>query len=81
MESIRDIIRAAGGTKAVSASVGISADGVRKWATIGIPDRYWETLMAMVGAELTAEILYTANRRARGGSEGACIVAAQDAPP
>ena len=69
MRNIPEIIKAAGGAKAVAKATGLT-DGVRKWTQIGIPDRYWPILIDLV-PELRLEELYAANRAVRGNLEEA----------
>ncbi len=64
MRNIPEIIEAAGGIAVVAENTGLK-DGVRKWAQIGIPDRYWSLLLGLAPS-LTLEELYAANRKARG---------------
>ena len=68
MRTIPEIIEAAGGSKVVAEKTGLK-DGVRKWPEIGVPDRYWATLIVLVKArgypELTPDELYAANRAVR----------------
>lgn len=65
MRTIHDLIKAAGGAKAVQeASDGaISRDAVYKWPSIGIPDRHWELIIRLAGA--SPDELYQANLMAR----------------
>lgn len=63
MRTISDIIEAAGGAKTVGERVALK-DGVRKWPEIGIPNRYWDALIAM-SPDLTVDELHVANRAVR----------------
>ena len=69
MRTIPEIIEAAGGLAVVAQRTGLK-DGVRKWAQIGIPDRYWPVLIGLV-PELSPDELYAANRDVRGDLERA----------
>ncbi|EXL06237.1 hypothetical protein BG46_15810 [Brucella anthropi] len=71
MRNITDIIKAAGGAKAIhEASNGqITRDAVYKWPTIGVPDRHWVLLMSLT--ETSAEELHLANRLARSAEDAA----------
>jgi len=71
MRNIADIIKAAGGAKAIhEASNGaITRDAVYKWPSIGIPDRHWVLLMSLT--ETSAEELHLANRLARSAEDAA----------
>lgn len=71
MRNITDIIKAAGGAKAIhEASNGaITRDAVYKWPSIGVPDRHWVLLMSLT--ETSADELYSANRMARSSTESA----------
>ncbi len=60
MRTIPEIIEAAGGSKTVGERVALK-DGVRKWPEIGIPNRYWDALIAMC-PDLTVDELHAANR-------------------
>jgi hypothetical protein len=70
-KSIPEIIKAAGGAKAIhEASNGaVTRDAVYKWPSIGIPDRHWVLLMSLT--ETSAEELHLANRLARSTAEDA----------
>lgn len=67
--TIREIIKAAGGATKVAEAVSaahagkISADAVYQWPKIGIPDRYWSTIMPMANA--TPAQMFKANEAAR----------------
>jgi hypothetical protein len=63
--TIEEIIKAAGGAKAIAdASAGtIKRDAVYKWAAIGIPDRHWPILILLAG--VTPQQLFDANLLAR----------------
>jgi hypothetical protein len=65
MRTISDIIRDAGGARAIHEASGgaFSADAVYKWLSIGIPDRHWPLLIRLSGA--TPEELFKANSAAR----------------
>ena len=63
MRNISSIIEAAGGAKTVGERVALK-DGVRKWPEIGIPDRYWDALIAMC-PDLTVDEIHDANRVVR----------------
>lgn len=65
MRTITEIIKAAGGPRAISdaSADGISKDAVYKWPSIGIPDRHWALLIEMAGA--SPDELFAANRTAR----------------
>jgi len=65
MRTISEIIKAAGGAKAIeAASCGsITTDAVYKWPGIGIPDRHWETIIPLAGS--SPDELYAANIAAR----------------
>lgn len=68
MRTIKDIISAAGGAKAITAEANdtFAVDAVYKWSTIGIPDRHWPILIKL--ANTTPEELFEANRQARQGA-------------
>ena len=63
MRTVPEIIEAAGGYKIVGERVALT-DGVRKWPEIGIPNRYWDALIAMC-SDLTVDELHAANRDVR----------------
>lgn len=72
MRNIKDIIKAAGGARAISEASGpaddagkrpLTYDAVYKWTTIGIPDRHWPLVMSLT--ETTPDELYSANIAAR----------------
>lgn len=68
MRTIKQIITAAGGPKAITAeaSESFAVDAVYKWPTIGIPDRHWPILIKLANA--TPDELFEANRLARQGA-------------
>lgn len=68
MRTISDIIKEAGGARAIEAASDgrIKSDAVYKWATNGIPDRHWPTIMALT--PVTTDELFAANRTAREGA-------------
>jgi hypothetical protein len=66
MRTIDQIIEAAGGRTIVAEQLRLK-DGVRKWPEIGIPDRHWPGLIALV-PDLTADELMQANIAARQGA-------------
>ncbi len=75
MRTIRQIIAAAGGETAINRAIG-RRRAASKWPRVGIPDRYWRTLMEMVPG-LTPDELLAANSATRGeaamnGSPGQC---------
>lgn len=65
MRNLPEIIKAAGGARAIAeASSGVlTPDAVYKWPTIGIPDRHWPMLMRLT--EVTPDELFAANQAAR----------------
>lgn len=69
MRTISELIKAAGGAKAVQEAIGpgITRDAVYKWQEIGIADRHWAVLIRLAGA--TPDELYEANRLARGETQ------------
>lgn len=69
MKTVSEIINDCGGPKVIAASAGkkLSHWAVRKWPTIGIPERHWPVLMAL--QPLTAEQLFIANMMAKSHSE------------
>lgn len=64
MRTIRHIIADAGGETAVNRAVG-RRRAASKWPVVGIPDRYWPALIALV-PDLTTDELLAANLAARG---------------
>lgn len=64
MRTIRHIIADAGGETAINRAIG-RRRAASKWPLVGIPDRYWQTLMKMV-PDLTADELLAANLATRG---------------
>lgn len=64
MRTIRHIIADAGGETAINRAIG-RRRAASKWPQVGIPDRYWRTLMAMVPG-LTTDELLAANLATRG---------------
>ncbi len=70
MRTISDIIKAAGGARAIELATGgaISKDAVYKWPTIGIVDRHWPILIERAGT--TPEELYMANKLVRSDPGG-----------
>jgi hypothetical protein len=65
MRTISEIIKDAGGAKAIADACGnkFKVDAVYKWPDIGIPDRHWPLIIER--AESSPEELYTANLAAR----------------
>lgn len=72
MRTIDQIIKDAGGARAISEASGpvddagkrpISYDAVYKWSKIGIPDRHWSLVMSLT--ETTADELFQANLSTR----------------
>jgi hypothetical protein len=63
--SVAEIVKRAGGREAIAETSGggLSADAVRKWEKIGIPDRYWPRIMLL--ANVSAAQLLAANTSAR----------------
>lgn len=68
MRTISEIIKAAGGARAIEVATEgkIKSDAVYKWPGIGVPDRHWPVLIEMAGA--TPDELFEANRAAREGA-------------
>lgn len=64
MRTIRHIIADAGGETAINRAIG-RRRAASKWPRVGIPDRYWRTLMEMVPG-LTTDELLEANSATRG---------------
>ena len=64
MESIPQIIEAAGGIEKIAAAVDMTLSAIRKWPQIGIPDRHWSVLIEMGGGEFDERELYRANQAA-----------------
>ena len=71
MRTISEIIKAAGGARAIHEASGgtFKTDAVYKWSEIGIPDRHWPLLIELAGA--TPDELFEANRAARGAAVAA----------
>lgn len=69
MNTVREIVKAAGGNAVVCRAVGMTS-GVAQWSRIGIPDRHWPVLLDLVPG-LTLEHLYRANMKAREGRAAA----------
>lgn len=70
MRTISEIIKAAGGAKAISEAIAgrggkVEPDSIYKWPTIGIQDRHWPVLIDL--ASTTPDELFEANRSAREG--------------
>jgi hypothetical protein len=76
METITDIIAAAGGAEVIAAKLPKKvnkrtgekvdrASAVYKWKKLGIPERHWPLLLKL-SDEITVDALFAANRRARG---------------
>lgn len=68
MKNIEQIIKDAGGARAISQasendSHQITFDAVYKWKKLGIPDRHWPLIMSLT--KTTPSELFTANQRAR----------------
>lgn len=65
MKSVSEIISACGGPSGIEAASGnrVSHWAVRKWPTIGIPERHWPLLMTL--QPLTAEQIFIANKVAK----------------
>lgn len=65
MRTVSDIIRDCGGAgKIAEASKrAITADAIRKWLSIGIPEKHWAVVMPL--GDVTLEELYAANTKAR----------------
>ena len=72
MRTIEQIIKDAGGARAISEASGpadkkgkrpLTYDVVYKWPKNGIPDRHWPLVMSMTPA--SAEELFMANRAVR----------------
>jgi hypothetical protein len=76
--TITEIIEKAGGREKVAAALSeargagkeIKPDAIRKWPDIGIPDRHWPTIIAMVPG-LTPQDLFDANVAARSSEQAA----------
>jgi len=60
MDSIREIIKAAGGAASVGRRVGKSRNAVWAWQDNGIPDWHWPAIMTMTG--VTPQQLFEANQ-------------------
>lgn len=72
MRTIEQIIKDAGGARAISEASGpidengkrpLTYDAVYKWSKNGVPDRHWPLVMSLTPS--TAEELYVANLAAR----------------
>lgn len=68
MNTVPDIIRLSGGPDAIEAEATLrgaklTAWAVKKWPQNGIPEKHWEMLMGMCGANI--ENLYAANQAVR----------------
>jgi len=63
MDSIENIIEAAGGLVSVSEKTGLTQNAVKKWLGKGIPDWHWKTVMELSGADL--DQMFTANAKLR----------------
>lgn len=72
MRNIEQIIKDAGGARAISEASGpidqngkrpLTYDAVYKWPKIGIPDRHWQLVMSLTSS--TPEELFAANLAAR----------------
>jgi DNA-binding phage protein len=61
MNSIKEIIEAAGGITSVARRVGKSRNSVWAWQNNGVPDWHWPTLMSM--AKVTPQQLFDANQK------------------
>lgn len=66
MKSIRELLLAAGGYKAVAEMCGVSHSAVKHWPKIGIPQKHWDVFIDAAGA--TAEELHHATGQARARS-------------
>lgn len=64
METVGDIIKAAGGAAKIGRATGLDRTTPLKWKESGIPERHWPEVTKLSGA--SAEQIYAANRRARG---------------
>ena len=69
MKTVSEIISACGGPVGIAAASGqdLTHWAVRKWPTIGIPERHWPLLMTL--QPLTAEQLFIANKVAKAHAE------------
>jgi hypothetical protein len=72
MRTIKDIIRDAGGARAVKEAANqrgceLTIWAPYKWQTEGVPDRHWPVLVDLAGA--TPEELYRANLALREGQQ------------
>lgn len=68
MRTISELIKAAGGAKAISEAIAdrggkVEPDSIYKWPTIGIQDRHWPVFIEKAAA--TPSELFEANRAAR----------------
>lgn len=63
MDSIENIIEAAGGFAPVSEKTGLTQNAVKKWLSKGIPDWHWKTVMELSGADL--DQMFAANAKLR----------------
>lgn len=77
---IAEIIKDAGGATAIgrafhAAGVKLGRDAVYKWASTGIPDRHWPTIIAITGHQ--PEVLFLANCHARGVEVSTVLEAAE----
>lgn len=66
MITISDIVENCGGRQAISEKVEkLTADAVRKWEGVGIPEKHWKTIMALHKGRLTEKMLHSLNERLR----------------
>lgn len=66
MKTIEDIIEGCGGRDAIASSTdGLSPDAVRKWASNGIPEKRWDTVMTLHRGRLSANMLHELNKSLR----------------
>jgi len=63
LRTVREIVDAAGGAVALAPDLKVTADAIYKWDRIGIPDRYWSTIIPRAASN-AAELL-AANISAR----------------
>jgi len=62
MNSISEIIEAAGGIEVVADKIDKTTSAIRKWSQIGIPDRHWPVLIEMGQQKFDERDLYRANQ-------------------
>ena len=66
MITISSIIENCGGKSAIAKNArGLSADAVRKWNGVGIPERHWAVIMKLHKGRLTEKMLHEMNEALR----------------